>query len=100
MGMNMKREFAIAGFALVVSILLSSPSLAQTAPAKAEPAAPVVTHEAPVLEEMSLDEAVLFASSAEDRKRLLVRCIGPRPRQPDAVALTEPASEPVLIAAQ
>lgn len=92
----MKREFAIAGLALVVSILLSSPSLAQTAPEKAEPAAPVVTHEAPVLEEMSLDDAVLFASSAEDRKRLLMRCIGPRPRLPDTVAPTEQASEPAL----
>jgi hypothetical protein len=31
--MNMKREFAVAAIALVVSILLSSPTLAQTPPA-------------------------------------------------------------------
>ena len=38
----MKREFAIAGLALVVSILLSSPSLAQTSLALAESSVIVV----------------------------------------------------------
>jgi hypothetical protein len=42
MGMNMKRDIAIAGLALVVSILLSSPTFAQTAPALVEPAVIVV----------------------------------------------------------
>jgi len=41
--MTMKREFAIAGIAFIVSILLSSPSLAQSAPGKSGPAAAPVT---------------------------------------------------------
>jgi hypothetical protein len=36
--MIMKRQLAIAGIALVVSILLSSPTIAQPSPCKAEPA--------------------------------------------------------------
>lgn len=35
----MKRELAIAGIALVVSILLSAPSIAQTVPCLSEAAA-------------------------------------------------------------
>ncbi len=93
----MKREFAIAGIAFVVSILLSSPSLAQTTPAKAEPAAtpaPAATSvsiDAPALEEISLDDAILFASSLEDRKRLLMRCAGPPPRPTQDVAEITPS---------
>lgn len=102
----MKREFAIAGLALVVSILLSSPSIAQTTPDKAkpaaEPAAAVTTEAAPPVsfEELSLDEAILFASSPEDRMRVLMRCAGPPPRVAPELASLEPASEPVLILAQ
>jgi hypothetical protein len=90
--MNMKRELAIAGIALVVSILLSSPSIAQTSPDKAEPAASIATEvtPSPVLEEMSFDEAILLASTPEDRKRLLMRCAGPPPR-----AAIEVAANPI-----
>lgn len=102
----MKREFAIAGLALVVSILLSSPSIAQTAPEKtkpaAEPAAAITTEAAPALslEEMSLDDAILFASSPEDRMRVLMRCAGPPPRIAPEMASLELASEPAVILAQ
>lgn len=102
----MKREFAIAGIALVVSILLSSPSIAQTAPEKAkpsaDPAAAFTTEAAPAfsLEEMSLDDAILFASSPEDRMRVLMRCAGPPPRIAPDMANLEPASEPAVILAQ
>lgn len=102
----MKREFAIAGLALVVSILLSSPSIAQTSPEKtkpaAEPAATVTTEATPTfsLEEMSLDDAILFASSSEDRMRVLMRCAGPPPRVAPDMASLEPASEPAVILAQ
>lgn len=102
----MKREFAIAGLALVVSILLSSPSIAQTAPEKAKPAAEPVaeaaTDAAPEfsLEEMSLDDAILFASSPEDRMRVLMRCAGPPPRVAPEMASLEPASEPAVVLAQ
>ncbi len=100
----MKRELAIAGLALVVSILLSSPSIAQTSPAKAapaaEPAAIATNDGAPALslEEMSLDDAILFASSPEDRRRLAMRCAGPPPRALETALLTEPASEPAILA--
>ncbi len=100
----MKREFAIAGLALVVSILLSSPSIAQTSPEKtkpaAEPAAAVTTEAAPSVsfEEMSLDDAILFASSPEDRMRVLMRCAGPPPRVAPVSASLDPASEPAVIA--
>lgn len=95
----MKRELALAGIALVVSILLSSPSIAQTTPAKSEPAPVAATHEAPALEEMSLDDAILFASTADERKRLLMRCAGPAPRPLHSTqADNQPVSEPAVMA--
>ena len=96
----MKREFAIAGLALVVSILLSSPSLAQVAPAKVEPAATPTsaassaTADAVAVEEISLDDAVLLATSPEDRKRLLMRCAGPPPRSAQDLADITPSQPP------
>lgn len=100
--MTMKRELAITGIALVVSILLSSPSIAQTSKVKPAAAAPAVeqvaTDTTPAIEEMPLDEALLFASSPEERTRLLVRCIGPRPLPPQDLAALAPMSEPAVIA--
>lgn len=93
----MKREFAIAGIALVVSILLSSPSLAQTAPAKAEPAATpasvasTATEDTIAVEEISLDDAILLASSPEDMKRLMMRCAGPPPALRQELATLTPS---------
>lgn len=93
----MKRELAVAGIALVVSILLSSPTLAQTknpalnaapAPASIETAAPTHT------EEISIDDAIMMASTPEERAAVLRRCAGPPPRIAPAATAVVPASEP------
>lgn len=77
----MKRELAVTGIALIVAILLSSPALAQTpdpTSAKPAPALSATTVEPePIL---SLDELVQGDFAAEDRARMLLRCIGPRPQ--------------------
>jgi hypothetical protein len=97
MEMNMKRELAVTGIALVVAILLSSPSIAQTTNAK--PAlAPVeaVTEAEPIL---SLDELVQADIAPEDRAKMLLRCIGPGPRPLHSTqAESQPASEPAVMA--
>ena len=96
----MKRELAVTGLALIVSILLSSPSVAQTQPAStnAKPSpAPVETVDAaePIL---SLDELVQGDFAPEDRARMLMRCIGPPPRPLHSTqAETQPASEPAVL---
>ncbi len=103
----MKRELAITGIALVVSILLSSPSIAQTKPPEAQPA-PAATEAAATndanarasLDEMTLDDAILFASSPEDRASLLMRCAGPPPRPLETATRLEPASEPAVVVSQ
>lgn len=87
----MKRELAITGIALVVSILLSSPSFAQTTPPESDTAAkspPVISSviDRVMAEELSLDEAILFASTPEERRMLMMRCAGPPPRLPEDVA--------------
>lgn len=98
----MKRELAVTGVALLISVLLSSPVFAQTKPQalNAAPApAPVeaaVDAPEPVL---SLDELVQGDVSPEDRAKLIMRCIGPPPRpfhskQGDS----QPVSEPAVIA--
>ena len=90
----MKRELAVTGVALIVAILLSSPALAQAPdPTGAKPApAPAVT---PVEPEpiLSLDELVQGEFADEDRARMLLRCIGPRP-VPSKLADSGPAAGP------
>jgi len=83
MGMNVKRELALTGIALVISVLLSSPTFAQTAPQhlNAAPApAPAVEAQAASAEELSLDEAIMMAQTPQDRMKLLMRCAGPPPK--------------------
>jgi len=92
----MKRELAITGIAIVISILLSSPSLAQTSqPASTTPApAPIDTpaEPEPIL---SLDELVQGDFAPEDRGKLLMKCIGPRPQPfPAEKVASRPESEP------
>lgn len=84
----MKRQLAVTGIALVVSILLSSPALAGGPPPAAKPApAPVVAEVSDVnVEEMSIDEAIMYASTPEERHRVMMRCAGPPPRPADEVA--------------
>lgn len=95
--MNMNRALAVTGAAIVIAVLLSSPTFAQTgqpspnakpAPAAAEPAADV-----------PLDGLIDEAMTQDDRARLLLRCIGPPPRPlPTTRAESEPASEPAVLA--
>lgn len=101
----MKREFAVAGIALVVSILLSSPTFAQTknpAPNAAPAPAPIETtapaHAPMLAEELSIDDAIMMASTPEERAAVLRRCSGPPPRFMTPVVAEAPASEPAVLA--
>lgn len=93
----MKRELALTGVALLISVLLSSPTFAQTPTnavnAKTAPAPIVETHAAPA-EDLSLDDAILMAQTPEDRARLLMRCAGPPPKLLHTATPTAPTSEP------
>jgi hypothetical protein len=95
--MNMKREFALAGIALVVSVLLSSPTFAQTPQpqAAATPAPAPVEVTAPAhAEELSIDDAIMMASTPAERAAVLRRCSG---RLRVAVKAEAPASEPAVL---
>jgi hypothetical protein len=98
--MNMKREFALAGIALVVSVLLSSPTFAQTPQPQisATPAPAPVEVTAPAhAEELSIDDAIMMASTPAERAAVLRRCSGPPPRLRVAVKAEAPASEPAVL---
>lgn len=96
----MKNALAAIGLATVLAVLLSSPTFAQTAPPKTEPApAPVAPLE--VTEpsaDIPIDALIEMASTPEERMALLRRCAGPPPRPiPPDIARVEPASEPVSL---
>ena len=95
----MKTAILATGAALLLAVLLSSPTFAQTnaRPAKAEPApAPIAEASAGTPLDGLIDEAMTL----EDRAMLLRRCAGPPPRPfPVESAPTPPASEPAVIAA-
>lgn len=96
----MKNAIYATGAALIIAVLLSSPTFAQTPdkPAtNAAPApAPVAAEEAPAA---SIDDLILLASTPEDRARLMLRCAGPPPRPLHSTqADSQPASEPVFLA--
>lgn len=87
----MKNAILASGAGLVLAVLLSSPTFAQTAPADANPTpapAPIVAAEPSA--DTPLDELIATASTPEDRMRLLMRCVGPPPRP---IASTDPAKE-------
>lgn len=94
----MNRALAVTGAAIVIAVLLSSPTFAQTSqpPLNAQPAPAVVEPAADTPLDSLVDEAV----TQEDRARLLLRCIGPPPRPLPTTRAesTEPASEPAVIA--
>ena len=97
----MKREFALAGIALVISVLLSSPTFAQTSQpqAAATPAPAPIEVTAPAhAEELSIDDAIMMASTPAERAAVLRRCSGPPPRLRVAVVAEAPASEPAVLA--
>lgn len=96
----MKNALAVTGLAIVLAVLLSSPTFAQTSnqpPVKATPAP------APAVETASadvpLDTLIEEAQTPEDRARMLLRCIGPAPRPMHVAkpAKEAPASEPAVI---
>lgn len=98
----MKRELALTGVALLISVLLSSPTFAQTSAqtTNAAPApAPLVETQSTQIEELSLDDAIMMAQTPQDRMKLLMRCAGPPP-QALQTSKTQHASEPVAILAQ
>ena len=94
----MKTAILATGAALLLAVLLSSPTFAQThaRPAKAEPApAPIAEASADTPLDGLLDEAMTL----EDRAMLLRRCAGPPPKPFPVEVATAPASEPAVIAA-
>lgn len=96
----MKRELALTGIALLVSVLLSSPTFADPAKptAKATLAPAPIEATAPAqAEELSLDDAILLASTPQERAAVLRRCAGPPPHIAPAASHEAPASEPALV---
>ena len=81
---DVKRGLVVSGVAVVLAILLSSPTFAQTAPQPATPTpAPVTAPETPAAEpdaSVPLDALIDQATTPEARAKLLLRCSGPPPR--------------------
>ena len=95
----MKNAIFATGAALVIAVLLSSPTFAQTSnqrPVNAAPAPAPIVEEAPAAD-VPLDVLIEQASTPEERARLLLRCIGPRPKLDAEVRPEPPASEPALV---
>lgn len=96
----MKNAILATGAAILIAVLLSSPTFAQTAkpPVNAAPASAPVAVDEPAAD-VPIDALIETASTPEDRIALLRRCAGPPPRpMPAQVAKVEPASEPAVIA--
>ena len=97
----MKNAILATGAALLIAVLLSSPTFAQTSnqqPANAAPAPAPVAVTAPAAD-TPLDE-LIDADITLDRAELIRRCAGPPPRPfPTTRAEQEPASETTAIAA-
>lgn len=108
--LNMKNAIFVTGAALLLAVLLSSPTFAQTgqtasaAPAPAPVETPVETPvTAPVTApepaaDVAIDALIETASTPEDRAALLRRCAGPPPRPTHAghaprVAASEPTPD-------
>jgi len=97
--MIMKNAILATGAALVIAVLLSSPTFAQTAMQRPTNAAPAP---APVVAEKTADDTPLNilieqASTPEERSRLLLRCIGPRPKLDADIQPEASASEPAVV---
>jgi hypothetical protein len=98
--MNMKNAILATGAALLLAVLLSSPTFAQTSnqpPLNAAPApAPIVSGEPAA--DVSIDALIDEAQTLEDRAALLRRCVGPPPRpMPAEIAKEAPATEPAVV---
>lgn len=97
----MKNAILATGAALLIAVLMSSPTFAQTSnqqPANAAPAPAPVAADVPAAD-APLDELIDGAITL-DRAELIRRCAGPPPRPfPTTRAEQEPASEAATIAA-
>jgi hypothetical protein len=96
----MKNAIFASGAGLVLAVLLSSPSFAQTTPAAAAPTPTPVVADAEPAADVPLDELIEAAVTPEDRMRLLLRCSGPPPRPIASMppAKEMPALEPATVA--
>ncbi len=93
----MKNAILATGAALVLAVLLSSPTFAQTAnPSRDTPPTPAAAPAA----DAPIDALIETATTPEDRIALLRRCAGPPPRPMPAkeVAAARPAAEPAVLA--
>lgn len=93
----MKSVIFASAAGVVLAVLLSSPTFAQTTPSNA---APTPAGEPPVVQsepaaDTPLDELISAAVTPEDRMRLMLRCSGPPPRP---IASPAPASETPAVA--
>jgi hypothetical protein len=99
--MNMKNAILATGAALLIAVLLSSPTFAQTStqqPANAAPAPAPAAIGAPAAD-TPIDE-LIDGDITLDRAELIRRCAGPPPRPfPTTRAEQEQASEAATIAA-
>lgn len=97
----MKNAILATGAALLIAVLLSSPTFAQTSnqqPANAAPAPAAIAAEVPAAD-TPIDE-LIDGDITLDRADLIRRCAGPPPRPfPTTRAEQEPASETTTIAA-
>ncbi len=91
----MKNAILATGAALLLAVLPSSPTLAQTAPPPINAAPAPVANEEPAAD-VPIDTLIEAASTPAERAALLRRCAGPPPRPMPAkdIAKTAPASEP------
>ena len=98
----MKNAILATGAAIVIAVLLSSPTFAQTPnkhAANAAPAPAPIAEEATPAADASIDELIELASTPEDRASLLRRCAGPPPRPLHSTqADSQPTSEPAVSA--
>lgn len=95
----MKNAILATGAALVIAVLLSSPTFAQTSnqrPTNAAPTPAPFAAEIPA-DDTPLDILIEQASTPDERARLLLRCIGPRPKLDAEVRPEARAPEPAVI---
>jgi hypothetical protein len=95
--MQVKKALVAVGVSLILAMILSAPTFAQTA------AQPVLDTAIPGIEpapDAPLDALIDQATTPAERTKLLLRCSGPPPIRPKAIAdasKAKPASEPAVV---
>lgn len=94
----MKNAILATGAALVIAVLLSSPTFAQTSNQRTINAAPAPAPAAAEIQNVPLNMPADEALTQDDHVRQLLRCVGPPPRPlPTTRAESEPAAvEPAV----